>query len=375
MKKIKLFIMMILLITGGTAISRAQQVNRGNMPMRGYFQQTVLPFVKQQQAQLEQALTATERVQLEKIRAEAKTFRRQGAQMRKAMNGHFNQQAWDSRKAQWDAIVAKVRKLLQAHPQAAEAYRVAIRNEMAKWKSHMPAMQKGNRMGQAKGMKGNNRKPFMQRLADPAFGLLMDTEAMGKMMAHAAKKWQGKPAGQRIQPHRAFMLAMQNPEVKAKITEYRTKHILPVIRTQREAFDRVLSKKEKKVLAEARADMNVQRKKMLEMRKSGMRPNDSIRLVLQQQMDKDRMAVRKIMLDHYSTLQKSLAPIKEKMPQWRADIRKIVVQYTVEQQMKQFGRHQGTFNRFPKEKQEMMFLLMDPHHPEGFMPFFGHGNQ
>ncbi len=381
MKKFRLLIMMVLLMAGGMGIATAQQGQQTTPPMRGYFQQTVLPFVKQQQAQLEQALTASEKAQLQKIREEVKNFRAQGAQMRKAMNGHFNQQVFDSRKAQWNAIVAKARQLVQAHPAAAEAYRRAMQTEMAKWKARMQALNGGKPMGRSQNMKGKNGHPFMERLADPAFGLLMETQNMGKMMMHARKKMQEKSMGRKsagsggIHPQRPFMMAMRNPAVRAKIMEYREKNILPVIRAQREAFDHVLSKKERKILDAARADMKAQREKMMSMRQSGNRPGDSARMVMQQQMDKDRIAVRKIMLDHYSALQKAMAPIKEKMPQWRTDIRKIVVEHMVQQQMKQYGRKQGPATHLMKQKGELMFLLMDPEHPENFLPLFGHGKK
>ena len=383
MKKIGLIFMIMLF--AGTMV-QAQQPQQRNNPRSGYFQQTVIPFVEKQQAKLEQALTPAEKQELQKIREEMAVFRKQGAQMRKAMQGHFNQQAWDARKAQFEAIVAKARKLAEAHPAAAEAYKKAVEEKM----QQMPAMA-GNRMGAqggGHGMMGKNPQAKMKKLSDPAFGLLMNFKAMQGMRAHHPQGMKGNRGaagyGKRMPGNRtmgnsgaishAVMMAMRQPAVQEKIRAYRVKNILPVMKKQREAFDKLLSNKEKKEIARARNDMKALRDQRLKMRKEGMRPSDSARLAMQLQMDKDRVAIRGIALKHYGELQKTLAPIKEKMPQWRRDIRKIVAEYVVEQQMQHLSKTFGKkIHPFLKEKGEMMFLLMDPAHPDdnGLMPLFG----
>ena len=382
--------MILLLAVFGT--TTAQQPQQGNMPGRNYFQQTVLPFLQQQQAKFEQSLTNSEKAALQKIRKEMADFRKQGAQMREAMQGHFNQQAWDARKAQFEAIVAKARKIADAHPAASAAYKKAMENELARWRQRMAGMSGNGRMqGRGQGMMGKSPHGRMEKLSDPAFGLLFNAEAMQKMLGHhrrgmgkfgaKAVQWGHRPMMGQMKPGRdkgmarEIMMALHNPRVRAKIKAYKENHILPVVSKQRKAFDQVLSKKEKKAIASARAGMKAQREKMMQMRKEGVRPSDSARLAMQQQIDKDRMAIRGIVLKHYGELQKTLAPIKEKMPQWRKDIRKIVAEYVVEQQMQHMSKTFGKkIQPFLKEKGEMMFLLMDPAHPESneMFRFMGH---
>jgi len=203
-------------------------------------------------------------------------------------------------------------------------------------------------------------------------------------MGHALRNMQGNRGmqgkcmgmhpGRGMQAHRpmqtpeglshALMMAMRQPAVREQIKVYREKNIFPVIRAQREAFDKVLTKKEKKVIAEARNRMQALRNQRMQMRSQGARLSDSARLAMQQQMDKDRVAVRGILLKHYSTLQKAMNPIKEKMPQWRNDIRKIVADYVVEQQMQRMAGKYAKTHPMLKEKGAMMFLMMDPAHPE-----------
>ena len=391
MKKFRLILMALLFAGLGTV--QAQQPQQRNTPMRGYFQQTVLPFLEKEQAKLEQALTPAEKQELQTIREEMATFRKQGAQMRQAMQGHFNQQAWDARKAQFEAIVAKARKLADAHPQAAAAYKKAVQDELTKWREQMPAGA-GGRMSAQSGhnMMGKNPQAKMNKLSDPAFGLLLDTQKIkGMMMHHQGIKgnggMQGREMGNRRRPafkrmeHTGYfahtlMMAMRQPEVQKKIKAYREKNIMPVIEKQRKAFDNVLSKKEKKEIAEARTSMKTLRDQHKQMRSGGERPSDSARLARQQQLDKDRIAIRGIVLKHYGELQKALAPIREKMPQWRKDIRKIVAEYVVEQQMNRMRKTiPGKIQPLMKEKGEMMFLLMDPANPDnnGLFRFPGYG--
>ena len=350
--------------------------------MRGhnYFQQTVLPVLQQQQAKFEQSLTTGEKAALKEIRKEMADFRKQGAQMRKAMQGHFNQQARDARKAQFEAIVAKARKIADAHPAAAASYKKAVEKVLDQWRQRMAGMQRPMGMqGKGHAMMGKNPQAKMEKLSDPAFGLLFDATAMQNMMKQhmrgmrnpggmAMQKGRrpamhGKNAGQNAMRHEV-MMAMRNPQVRAKIKAYKEQNILPVVSKQRKAFDQVLSKKEKKVIAEARAQMKAQREKMMQMRKEGVRLNDSARMAMQQRMDENRIAIRKIMLDHYGALEKAMAPLREKMPQWRTDIRKIVAEYIVEQKLKQYARTPKTAPAFLKQKGDLMFLLMDPDHPE-----------
>lgn len=405
MKKIGMMIIGVLFAF--TQMVQAQQPQRAAQ-MHRYFQQTLIPFIEQQQAQFEKVLTPSEKSELLQIREEMATYRKQGAQMRQAMQGNFNQAAWDARKAQFDAIVAKARKIVEAHPKAAAAYKNAVEKKIAEIKQQMPmagAMMAGRTGGQGPGM--GNRMSKLDRLSDPAVGLVMDLKAMQGMMRNHPQGMMRMNGGQGMRgmrnpqqgmfgsagmfgPQRMggmqgnfrqgfsggmkqhMMMIMRNPEVKKQIMAYKEKNILPVIARQRAAFDKVLSKKERKIIAEARTQMKSQREEMLAMRKQGQRPDDSARLAMQVAMQKERLAVQEIMLRHYSELQKALAPVQEKMPQWRADIRKIVVNYMVDQQMKQHVQQRRAFQNKMKSKEDMMFLLMDPQQPDAtmFSPLF-----
>ncbi len=343
--------MIFALLFAGMGMVNAQQPQQRKEQMRNYFQQMVLPFVEQQQAKFEQALSASEKETLENIRKEMTAFRKQGAQIRKSMKGNFNQQVWDNRKAQFDAIIAKARKLADIHPKEAEAYKKAVENEMAKWKEHMPAM--------AQGKMGNNAQRKMQRLSDPAMGLLLDGNQMNSMMMHHRRGKNGR---------QTMMKAMHNPETRAKVKVYAEKNIFPVISKEREAFGKVLKKKEKKVIADARLQMQAQKARIMQMRKNGkMTMNDSTRLAMWQQMDKNRVALRQIVLDHYGELQKQLAPVIEKIPQWRADIHNIMMPNNPHKQFKPKGMSNKSEKTFRENRMDIMFLLYDPQHPDSNM--------
>ncbi len=381
----KLGIMIIALLFAGMGIVNAQQPQQRNTQMKTYFQNNVLPFVEQQQKNLVQALTTSEKATLAEIRQEMVTFRKQGVQMRKAMQGNFNQQAWENRKAQFDAIVAKARKLVDAHPSAAEKYKKAIETEVAKWKKQMPVMNRGNmgQQGRGHGMMGKTPQSKLQRLSNPALGLLMDTKAMNNMAMQRSNKMYGqnhkmmhRPNGMnrnrqmnnRGNRHQLMMRVMRNPEIRAKVKAYAEKNIFPVISKDREAFGKVLSKKENKIIANARMQMQAQKARMLQMRNNGqMTMNDSTRLVMRQKMDKSRVALRQIVLNHYAEIQKQMASLKEKMPQWRTGIRNIIMPNRPQQQFSPNRNRPTPAKTFMKDRGDIMFLLFDPQHPDSFM--------
>lgn len=399
----KLGIIIFTLLFAGMGMVNAQQPQQRKAQMRNYFQQTVLPFVEQQQAKFEQVLTASEKTTLKEIRQEMATFRKQGTQMRKAMQGNFNQQAWNDRKAKFNTIVAKARKLVDIHPKEAEAYKMAVENEIVKWKQHIPAMGQGKMRQQDRGhgMMGKSPQSKMQKLSDPALGLLIDGSQMNNMMMHHPRGMRGMRGMQGMRGnrqsgmrgcqdmsrnrrmsnkggrHQGMMNAMRNPETRAKVKAYAEKNIFPVISKERETFDKVLSKKEKKIIIDARLQMQAQKAKMMQMRANGkMNMNDSTMLAMWQKMDKNRVALRQIVLDHYGELQKQLAPIKEKMPQWRADIHNIIMQNRPQHQFKPRGMPYKPAKAFLKSRKEIMFLLFDPQHPDSNMFMHRmHGNR
>ncbi len=369
----KLGIMILVLLFAGTGMVNAQQPQQRNKQMKAYFQKTVLPFVEQQQAKFEKALSTSEKETLRDIRQEFTAFRKQGSQIRKSMHGNFNRQARAGRKQALSAIVAKARKLANAHPKEAEAYKKAIETEMAKWKAEMQGMRSamGRQTGHGQGME-NRQHPMFQKLSDPALGLLMAGNQVNGMMMNRTMK--GNRHMGRTGGRNRGMMAMRNPEIRAKIKAYADKNIFPVISKERKAFDKVLNKREKKIIAKARQQMQARRAKLQQMHGNGrMTMNDSVRLVMWQQMDKSRIALRQIVLNHYGELQKRLASIRLQMPQWKQNIRKIIIQNRPGQRLshKPMGQH-NTTNRHMSRKLsdnrgEIKFLLFDPQHPDSKM--------
>ncbi len=372
----KLGIMILALLFAGMGMVNAQQPQQRKAQMKAYFQKTVLPFVEQQQAKFEKALSTSEKKTLEAVRQEFAAFRKQGAQIRESMHENPNRQIWASRKAAFDAIVAKARKLTDAHPQEAEVYKKAIETEIIKWKAEMQGMfsGEGSLTGRGHGL-GNRHQPMFQKLSNPVLGLLMDGNQMNGMMMHRAMKCNRRMHRKGGRNH--GMMAMRNPEIRAKVKTYADENIFPVISKEREAFDNMLSKKEKKIIANARQQMQARKAKIQQMRDNGrMAMNDSSRLAMRQQMDKNRIALRQIVLDHYGELQKKLAYIRLQIPQWRQNIHNIVMQNRPSQRLSQepvgrrnFANRQHA-RKLLKNRGEIRFLLFDPQHPgrNMFMP-------
>ncbi len=388
MKKLGLTLM-ILLFTG-MGIVNAQQPQMNNRPMQQNFRQNVIPVVKAEQAKLIGALTSGEKKELANIKEEMKTFRAQGKQISGSMKGNFNQQLWDTRRAAFDAIKVKADKLVAAHPKAAQAYREAIE----KVEPQRPQGRPG--MGRMQNQRPNRQ--FM-RLSDPAFGLLMDVDQLGTN-ARGMRPMQGQRSmnprqgmrgqqgmrgrqgmrgqqsgmrGQRMMNRQgrmqAGLRAWRNPEVRAKIEAYAKENIFPVLSKERTAFDANLSNKEKKQITAAREQLEARRVMMQKRLQnpnfvSGQRLNDSSRMAMRLEMQKNMLPVREIALKHYTELQTVLSQLEGQTRQWRADIRGLV--NPGNQGMRPMQNKMAVNKRMHRNR-GLLFLMYNPKNPQ--LPF------
>jgi hypothetical protein len=403
MKKLGLMIM-VLLFTGMGMVN-AQQGQQGMRPMQQYMQTEVMPVVKAEQAKLEAALTASEQKELAKLKEEMKAYQAQGKQIRESMNGNFNQQVWDTRKAALAAIKVKADKLVAAHPQEAKAYKEAVDKILAQMPQGRMGMQQGrmgtrggNRGMRAQGAVGGPQTNMMNRLSDPAFALLIDANHFGMQNRRMApqKGQRGMRQGRGMQQNRQMgmqgrqgmnrqqgmrgqnrmnrsqgrfsrWMAMRNPEVRAKVEAYAKENIFPVLSKERTAFDAKLSNKEKKQIAAARKQWEA-RRAMIQKRMQdpnfvpGQRLNDSTRMAMRLEMQKTMLPVREIALKHYTEIKSVLTQIKGQNQQWRADIRAIV-------NPQNQGPRPLQRNIADKHRQNgtILFLMYDPANPQ--LPF------
>ena len=321
------------------------------------------------------------------------------------MKGNFNQQLWDSRRAAFDAIKVKADKLVAAHPKAAQAYKEAVEKVVA----GMQQMRQGMQQGRGGMMRGNmgNMSPHgsvINRLSDPAFGLIMDTDNFGMngmgmgpqkggrgMNSRGMRPMQGRQGMNPCQGMRgrqgmnrqqgmrgqnrisragrqsAGMMAMRNPEVRAKIEAYAKENIFPVLSKERTAFNAKLSSKEKKQIAAARKQWEARRVMMQKRMQDpnfvpGQRLNDSTRMAMRIEMQKTMLPIREIALKHYAEINSVLTQIKGQAQQWRADVRGLVNpgnqnQRPMQRKMADNHRRNGT----------ILFLMYDPANPR--LPF------
>ncbi len=379
----KLGLMILVLLFTGMGMVNAQQPQTPRKPMQQYVRTEILPVVKTEQAKLIQALTAQEKQELTKIKAEMKTFRAQGKQIRESMNGNFNQQVWDTRKAALDAIKVKADKLVAAHPKAARAYKEAVDKVLAQIPQRPMGVRGGQRPMRANGMSRLPKEKRINRLSDPAFALLMDTENMGvngrgmnpnngnRGLRHGGMRGQQAMRRQRMMNHRAGMQAglrvMRNPEVRAKIEAYAKENIFPVLSKERKAFDSQLNNKEKKQIAAARKQWEARRALMQKRMQDpnfvpGQGMNDSTRLAMRLEMEKTMLPVREIALRHYTELKSVLTQIKGQSQQWRADIRDMVRPQN--QGPRPMNRRMA--NK-PRRNGAILFLMYNPANPQ--LPF------
>ncbi len=388
----KLGFMIIVILFTGMGMVNAQQGQQGMRLMQQYMQTEVMPVVKAEQAKLEAVLSAAEKQDLAKLKEEMKAYQAQGKQIRESMNGNFNQQLWDTRKAALDAIKIKADKLVSAHPEAAKAYKEAVEKILAQMPQGRMGAHGGNQGMGTKSAAHGPRANMINRLSDPAFALLIDTNHFGMnnhrvapknaqrgMQRNSAMGMRGhqgmnRPQGMRGQNRMnsagrrpAGLRAMRNPQVRAKIEAYAKENIFPVLSKERTAFDAKLSNKEKKQIAAARKQWQARREMMQKRLQDpnfvpGQGMNDSTRMAIRLEMQKTMLPVREIALKHYTEIKSVLTQIKGQDQQWRADIRAIVNPQnqgprSMQRKMANNHRRNGT----------ILFLMYDPANPH--LPF------
>lgn len=390
MKKFGMLIVM--LIFAGTPFVKAQQqITAPSQPMqkmapvREYIQKNVLPVIKQERAKLIAVLTPAEKKELAGIQEKLGTFRQGYMRTGPGMRGNFNRPMMGNHRPQMFDLMTRVKKIVDAHPKAAEAYKSAIEAEKAKWMKDIAVIRAKNNQGYGRGMNYNNGSHFIfDRLSNPAFALLFNGKhfpmeersgmvrgmrpgmgygnfqpgrmngpmAMGMrcpygrmgMNMEYRSQWMGRGQGHyrgygnfrgygrhMKYRHPGMMLKAMNPEVKKEMLAYAQKNIFPALNKERDAFDKVLKSSEKRDIENARKNITgikaQMKKQWQEMKKGqGQRPSDSARLAMRLELEKNTLVVREIALRHYSELSATLNDLKQYLPEWKEGIRHILFQ-------------------------------------------------
>lgn len=412
MKKLGFLIMVFIFSAVGMINAQNNQTN--NRPGLQYFQKDIAPAIKQAQEKFINALSAKEQDELKGIQDELKAFQSDRQQNRFSGQRNFNQQQWAARQQTYQDILAKAQKLADAHPKAAAAYTEFVKENTPKWQAEMGKMlqtRTGYRANRPMMQNGQFMMPFFDKLADPAFGLIVNPDNMG--MGNGSGNWSGRKGmrgqgmgrmeGRRGGGQRGMgmmhsgrgngFMAMQNPEVKAKVLAYAKENIFPVLNKERAAFDKNLSSSEKRTIEKARKErVNIQ-KEMLQYMANGMRPMlgqpDSARLALRLKMNETMIPVKQIALKHFSELESVVGKVRQGFIGWRAGMRQAVVQDLQAGNGRGYGQGMGPCGKGMMGNRQgrrgfhsrkgmraggigmfgpVKFLMYDPAHPENSLP-------
>jgi cytochrome c556 len=439
----KLGMLIVVLIFAGTQFVMAQpQTPQSPMqpqqmsPVREYIQKNVLPMVKQEQSKFIAALSSSEKEELTKIHEKFTDLRpgpmgAQGA----GMGRNFNRPMMQNNRAEVHDLLAEVKKIADAHPKAAAAYKKAIEAMGAKWAKDIQSIREKNARGYGRGMNRNNRTPLiLDRISDPAFGLMFNGElfpmGMRSDMGPGTRPGVGRGMGYgnygrkgtfngpmyggmmcrysrmggnmgyrqmgrnnfrgscygcdemygRFPMHRnsGRMMGAMKPEVKKALLAYAQKDVFPVVNKEREAFDKVLKSSEKRDIENVRknmADIRAQMKKYWADKPAGPGRGDSTRLALRVQMEKNRIVLDEIVLNHFTELHASLDNLKAYFPKWREGVRHVIFQNMKDgnyrrhmgagygRMMRPGGRMTGFAGNHKAMTPGMRFLLYDPANP------------
>ncbi len=322
------FIFMAVLF-GLSSILNAQTTVRQQMhrQMRQYIETGVLPFIRAERSKLINALTDSEKENLKELQQEFVSFRLRGKQIRENKHGQYTKQMVEIRKNVFDGLKAKANSLLASHPKEAKVYKQAIDEKKHQWIADMKAMRLA-----FKEKKLMQHDPFDSMLAkkmdDPVFALLWDGKKIpwNKMMP---KSEMYKAMNVHSKSGKAKQKHILNPRTREKVLAYAKQNIIPEINTGRNAFDKKLSKKEKKQIDKARRAIESRKERFCEIRAGEYgQVSDSVRLAMQVKMQETMLKVRKIALKHYSEIQPYLNKIKANIPEWRKGISQIISENT-----------------------------------------------
>lgn len=393
-------IVFLMLLFAGMQMVNAQPQQRNNPQQMSFIKSTVLPFIQKQQEQFIKVLTPKEKATLNKAKNELKAFRAQGKQIRESMNGKFNQQLWNTRKAQYQKILSQVEAIVKAHPKAAKAYTTAMEKQEAIWIQNMPMRGNANGMKMKKGM-ANRPNNMFSKLNNPAFALIMDTNNIQAMMKRPNRsgqrmKMQGKrgirkngncnPKGMKNmrnnkmgnKHHQMMMMKlMKNPSIRKEVLYYVKNNVVPTVIKERNNFEKDLSSRERKELNNARNSLKTIEEKIISIKEkaalTGNKPAGNELLSLNIEKQKNIIVVEEIALKHYAKLASVIDNIKINIPKWKNDVRKIVMANMPMQQKRmvgQKGNHPFRNQMMMKKnsaKSMIRFLLFDPENPQGFM--------
>ena len=434
MKKFGMLIVM--LFFAGTPFVMAQQQTPPPQqpqqmgPVRGYIQKDILPVVKQQHEKFIKELTNSEKEELAKIQSEIKDLR-----PGPAMRGYYRNQRVNNRAKVWD-LLDQAKKIADAHPKAAAAYTKAIEARKAAWAKGIQDIREKYARGYGRNY---NRTPFiLDRVSDPAFGLLFDgsnfpigpgiRQGRGPGMGYGYSNYgqrgrnyrgmgcnyagMGRNMGYHHQRNgRGFcnysgygnfgrqgrfnggwhpgMWAM-NPETKKEVKAFAEKNIFPVLNKERIAFDKELKSSEKRDIENARKNITAIRAQMKTYwqdtsRMPGQRVNDSTRMAMRLDLQKNMLVVREIALKHYTELHVAVDNLREYFPKWKTEIHHIIFS-EMGNRGRGYGRgrgmgmgqgygkmmppHQGRmmgFNHYRGMFGGVKFLLYDPANPGGYL--------
>lgn len=362
--------MLILLFVGLTGITVYSQ-NENNVhdreAIKKYFEESVNPFLIDQQAQYMDALNDDDREEVMEIieRRNKNSYPDKNYSQRSGRGGKKQGMKRDNSSPRFkadnskqDRIIEQLQQITEKYPDQNKLYSKAIESKIMIWKNDL------NEMHESLGI-----QPHGGKVGLPGYEMMFNRIATpeGLLIWQPVSQRQTNKGNGKKSDRFGYRNQKVNPELENEIIEYAQTEILPVVINQRENFNKYLSDDEKKIIEDTRAKIKV-RKVMFdtwyasEDFEPGKRAKDENFDAMREEMRSSMQKVRGISLLHNDELDQAMGDIYKNENKWENDIENIARSFNDDPEMA--GElFQKTMN---KELSSVKFLLLDPSNPHMF---------
>ncbi len=323
MKKTSVIIMALFLAVFGYSQNENRQKTRSEV--KEYITESVFPLIEQQQEKYLNELSEDEKSKLAEIKGTIGSRYSDGGSNNRRDGKRGKGRSRNS--PERTEIQNEIKSITDAHPALNDSYTEFIESHKQKWISDIKLIHEKNDVDPVQNRSGEpGYEKFIDRISNPDWLLLFDADNPGmedlRSMRYRNGIRKGYPGGSII-----------NSEQRAEMKSYALENIIPVIKEEREDFDKQLTDDERAIIEEARTKIKARKEIFRQCYASedyipGQRVKDPKFDNMREDMRNSMEKVRDISISHESEIDEHLLVISDYKEQWRNDLMAITEKYS-----------------------------------------------